>query len=125
MLTELEFKDKERIVQVKHMFTYVFNHNKKRGDWSIITIPTDTESVFVEQSYWIDDEAYEFYKERMSSFGFKQFPIIMEQLNQGIGLLVLYSFRKKFFLYNDDYTGGNLYVRIRDFDSRWMVESSG
>ena len=78
MLTINEFMDKERIVLVKHMFTYVFNHNKKRGDWSCVTIPTDTECAFVEQNFWDDDDAYEFYKERMSSFGFKQFPIIME-----------------------------------------------
>lgn len=77
MLTFEEFVDKNRIVLVKHGFTYVFNHGK-RGNWSIITVPTDTECTFVEQNYWLDEEAYEFYRERMSSFGFKQFPIIME-----------------------------------------------
>lgn len=80
MLTELEFMDKKRIVLVKSDHTYVFDHGD--GWWKISSIPVKTNKCLTIQSFYKEDddfeEAYEFYKERMESFGFKPFPIIME-----------------------------------------------
>lgn len=77
MLDQEEFKDKRRIILMKPLFTYVITKGCV-GDWRIHTIPVDTKCSIIEETFYIEDDAYEFYKERMESYGFKPFPIIVE-----------------------------------------------
>lgn len=77
MLTELEFAGKRHIVLDKTAEIYVME--RFDDGWKIVTISkwnglepeVNTEIVQ-------DCKAYEFYKERMESFGYRQFPIIEE-----------------------------------------------
>lgn len=79
MLTYEEFMDKRHIVLDKTNYTFVMN----RVDfiwqvWSIKRIENES-IIHMESKYGLTmSEAYDFYKDRMASYGFKQFPIIME-----------------------------------------------
>ena len=75
MLTEAEFKDKEVIILDKSQFVYIMIYGLTT--WKIVTISKSSLHE-VSEEYLYDEEAYEFYKERMESFGYKPFPIIME-----------------------------------------------
>lgn len=77
MLSELEFCGKRHIVLDKAAETYVMERFDK--GWKIITI-SKWNKLEPEVSTEIvhDCKAYEFYKERMESFGYRQFPIIEE-----------------------------------------------
>lgn len=75
MLTETEFKDKRHIVLDKEAEIYVMERFDK--GWKIVTISKwNVAEPEVSTEIVQNDEAWEFYKERMESFGYKQFPII-------------------------------------------------
>ena len=78
MLTELEFMDKKRILLDKPQATFVMNRNPD-GTWDVISLPKGN-YMLVNMHYTVykEEEAYEYYKERMESYGFRQFPILME-----------------------------------------------
>ena len=76
MLTEIEFKDRNHIILDKFNCTYIMN---REGEvWSLFEIEKQGSPAFVQSIGLTNDEAYEFYLERMSSYGFKTFPIIEE-----------------------------------------------
>lgn len=77
MLTELEFMDKIHIILDKFDTTYIMNRGKDNL-WEIHSIPKDMMVATQRPELVNSSDAYEFYKERMSSFGFKPFPIIEE-----------------------------------------------
>ena len=77
MLTELEFIGKRHIILDKTAETYIMERFDK--GWKIITIskwngPEPEVSTEIVQ----DCKAWEFYKERMESFGYKQFLVVEE-----------------------------------------------
>lgn len=78
MLEYEEFKDKSRIILMKPLFTYVMTKGYVGDYWRIHTIPVDVKRKINEEVFFIDNDAYEFYKERMESYGFRPFPIIIE-----------------------------------------------
>ena len=75
MLTFEEFKDKNVIILNKAQYVYIMMLGLTT--WTIISISKDSLHD-VSEEYLYDEEAYEFYKERMESYGFKSFPIIIE-----------------------------------------------
>lgn len=77
MLTELEFMDKKHIILDKFDTTYIMNKGKD-NIWEIHSIPKDTMVATQRPELVNSSDAYEFYMERMSSFGFRSFPIIEE-----------------------------------------------
>lgn len=77
MLSEIEFKDKNHIVLDKAQFTTVMNRNRD-GEWEVISLPRDYMLVNMNYTVLHEDEAYEYYRERMESYGFRQFPILVE-----------------------------------------------
>ena len=77
MLTEIEFMDKKHIILDKFDTTYIMNRNKDNL-WEIHSIPKDTMVATQKPELVNEEEAYVFYKERMGSFGYRQFPIIEE-----------------------------------------------
>ena len=78
MLSELEFRDKKHIVMDKADFTVIMNRNT-RGGWNVVMVPRKFSiSELSYYAYNTDIEAYEFYRARMESFGFKQFPVLTE-----------------------------------------------
>ena len=77
MLTEIEFMDKKHIILDKFDTTYIMNRNKDNL-WEIHSIPKDTMVATQKPELVNGSDAYEFYRERMSSFGFRPFPIIEE-----------------------------------------------
>ena len=75
MLTTVEFKDKSHIVMVKHNNTYVMNRNPD-GKWAVISLPKNCYMLEnMEYTVLDEDEAYNYYKERMASFGYRRFPV--------------------------------------------------
>lgn len=76
VLTKIEFKDKKHIVLDKFTCTYVMNREGEA--WALFEIEKQGSPAFVQSIGLTNDEAYEFYLERMASYGFKQFPIIEE-----------------------------------------------
>ena len=77
MLTEIEFKDVKHIVLDKKLETIIMNRNKDY-QWLIHEIPKDT-MVAAHKPILVDEEtAYLYYMERMQSFGFLQFPVLIE-----------------------------------------------
>ncbi len=82
MLTELEFQDKIHIVLDKSMETYIMNRVGTYWDrWLVISIRKNVSyenGSEIDRVFMDDSDAYAFYKERMQSYGFKQFPIIEE-----------------------------------------------
>lgn len=77
MLTQLDFIGKRHIVLDKAVETYVMERFDK--GWKIITISKwNGSEPEVSTEIVQDDKAWEFYKERMESFGFRPFPIIEE-----------------------------------------------
>jgi hypothetical protein len=78
MLDELTFKGKRHIVLDKFDATYIMN-KRNDGKWNVIIVPRKYSIAQSDSNvYENDDEAFEFYKARMESFGFKQFPVIEE-----------------------------------------------
>ena len=77
MLTELEFKGKKHIIMAKPAETIIMT--KKQGDyWEVYCISKRDDIYGHEETIFSEDDAYEYYMDRMESFGFKQFPIIVE-----------------------------------------------
>lgn len=77
MLTQLEFIGKRHIVLDKAVETYVMERFDK--GWKIVTISKWNKSEPEVSTEIVQDcKAWEFYKERMESFGYRQFPIIEE-----------------------------------------------
>ena len=82
MLDELSFKDAKHIIMDKTSFTYVMNRNG--SEWIVCTIPkiernnVPSYCLVAENSVMSNDEAYEFYRDRMDSFGYKKFPYVEE-----------------------------------------------
>lgn len=77
MLTQLEFIGKRHIVLDKAAETYVMERFDK--GWKIVTISKwNGSEPEVSTEIVQDDKAWEFYKERMASFGYRQFPVIEE-----------------------------------------------
>lgn len=75
MLTFEEFMDKNHIILDKCCETFILEKDYE-DKWHVFSIIRSA----CEFDHWIysDEEAYEFYKERMESYGFKRFPIIIE-----------------------------------------------
>lgn len=86
MLTETVFMEKRHILMDKATMTVIMNR-RSDGEWLCITIDKDvpygddyieiTKDV-MNCKFLDDSHAYEFYLERMESYGFKQFTIIVE-----------------------------------------------
>ena len=75
MLSYEDFKGKSHIVMVKHNSTYVMNRNPD-GKWAIIDLPKGCYMLENMRYFTLDeDEAFDFYKERMESFGYRRFPV--------------------------------------------------
>lgn len=74
MLTEIEFSDKRHIILDKATETIVMN--KGKDGWLIHEIPKDTMVAASKPELVCDGAAYEYYKERMESYGYRSFPII-------------------------------------------------
>lgn len=75
MLTEIEFMDKMSIILDKDQYVYTMVRIDKNW-WYVYTISRN----FKETPTWkmMDMEgAYEFYRERMESYGFKRFPVLI------------------------------------------------
>lgn len=78
MLSKSEFKDKKHIVMDKPRETVIMNR-RHGGGWNVVWVPK--EFSITELSYYAysdDDEAYEFYRERMESYGFRSFTVLTE-----------------------------------------------
>lgn len=75
MLTEIEFSDKRHVILDKATETIVMN--KGKDGWLIHEIPKDTMVAASRPELVCDGAAYEYYKERMESFAFRKFPIIV------------------------------------------------
>lgn len=78
MLTELEFRNMKHIVLDKLNCTYIMNKVEPGSAWALFEIEKDAVPVMVQSIGLLEDGAYEFYRERMASYGFKRFPIIEE-----------------------------------------------
>ena len=82
MLNEETFMGAKHIVMDKLSFTYVMNRNG--SEWIVCTIPkiernnVPSYCLVAENSVMSNDDAYEFYRERMESFGYKPFPYVEE-----------------------------------------------
>lgn len=77
MLTEVEFVGVKHIILDKPEYTYIMN----RGPlgWDVHTIPKNWGCIdLTDHESMSEDDAYEFYRERMESFGFKRFQVIVE-----------------------------------------------
>ena len=78
MLSEIEFKDVKHIVLDKPFETVIMNRNTK-GGWNVVMVPRKFSiSEMSYHTYNSDDEAYEFYRARMDSFGFRRFSVLTE-----------------------------------------------
>lgn len=78
MLSFEEFCGKKHIIMDKPLDTVIMNRNT-RGGWNVVMVPRKFS--ISEMSYYTyntDEEAYEFYRARMESFGFKPFPVLTE-----------------------------------------------
>ena len=75
MLSFEEFCDKKVIILDKAQYVYVMMFGLTT--WMVMSILKDS-TCSVSEEYLYDEEAYEFYKERMESYGYKPFPIIIE-----------------------------------------------
>ena len=78
MLTELEFMDKKRILLDKYGFTYVMQKTPD-GLWDVISLPKGN-YMLANMSYTalVEEEAYEYYRKRMESYGFRPFTVLVE-----------------------------------------------
>lgn len=77
MLSFEEFMDKKHIILDKAQFTTVMNRNRD-GEWEVISLPRDYMLVNMNYTVLHEDKAYEYYRERMESYGFRQFPILVD-----------------------------------------------
>lgn len=78
MLSEIEFKDVKHIVMDKAEYTVIMNRNTRDG-WNVVMIPRKYSiSNWSYHTYNNDDDAYDYYRARMQSFGFKPFPVLTE-----------------------------------------------
>ena len=77
MLIYEEFVDKKHLVLDKSVWTHIMN---KVGDkWQTFSIKRESEkSVIIRGEELSNEEAYDFYKERMASYGFRPFKILSE-----------------------------------------------
>lgn len=77
MLTENEFRTKRHLVLDKPNYTFIMN--RVPNAWVVYEIEKGIGSPLMVQSIGLtEDEAYEYYLERMASFGFRKFNIIEE-----------------------------------------------
>ena len=78
MLSEIEFSDKKHIIMDKFNSTIVMQKTPD-GQWDVISLPKNC-FMLVNMTYecMSEDEAYEYYKERMESYGYRTFPVLME-----------------------------------------------
>ena len=77
MLNYNEFMDKRHIILDKFDYTYIMNKGKD-DLWEIHSISKDTMVATQKPELVNREEAYEFYRERMESHGFRPFPVIEE-----------------------------------------------
>jgi hypothetical protein len=80
MLSEIEFMDKKHIVMDKPLETIIMNRQSGvyKG-WNVVMVPKKFSiTELSDYTYSNDDDAYEFYRERMESYGFKPFTVIAE-----------------------------------------------
>lgn len=78
MLSFEEFKGKKRILMDKFNFTIIMSKTPD-GNWDVISLPKNN-YMLVNMSYeaLVEEEAYEYYRERMESYGYRPFTIIVE-----------------------------------------------
>ena len=74
MLSEIEFVARRHIILDKADTTIIMN--KGKDGWLIHEIPKDTMVAASRPELVCDGAAYEYYKERMESYGYRRFPII-------------------------------------------------
>ena len=78
MLEYEEFQGKRHIVLDKSEFTVIMNRNTK-GGWNVIMVPRRFSiSEISYYTYVREDEAYNFYRARMESFGYRKFPVLTD-----------------------------------------------
>lgn len=77
MLTYDDFRDKKHIIMDKPQFTVVMNKNDD-GLWDVISLPKIHMLTNMNYSNLCENDAYEYYRCRMQSFGFRPFQIIAE-----------------------------------------------
>lgn len=75
MLSFEDFKDKEVIILDKPQYVYIMMYGLTT--WRVVSVSKGSWQE-VNEEYLYDEDAYEFYKERMESYGYKSFPIIIE-----------------------------------------------
>ncbi|MBP5597840.1 MAG: hypothetical protein J6Y02_20900 [Pseudobutyrivibrio sp.] len=76
MLSYSEFMDKKTLILNKSIETYVFNKDKNLDRWYVYTI--NKMDCDFSCHIFDNEEAHAFYCDRMSSFGYKQFPVMYE-----------------------------------------------
>lgn len=78
MLSEIEFKDKKHIIMDKFNSTTVMQKTPD-GKWDVITLPKNC-YMLVNMTYdnVSEDKAYECYRNRMESYKFRDFPVLVE-----------------------------------------------
>ena len=76
MLTYEEFTDKKTVILNKNLEVIIFN--KSEGRWLIYVISKSSYGHGVFFVDLFDEKAYEYYKEKMASYGFRQFEILTE-----------------------------------------------
>lgn len=83
MLTENEFKDKRCIILDKPNSVYVMHRTMDLTSiwqWYVYEIEKHSNrfNLTAVGEVMTEESAFEFYKERMESYGFKPFPVIVE-----------------------------------------------
>lgn len=77
MLTFEEFMGKTHLVLDKAEWTHIIN--KVKNGWQVFSISRKSAKPLIIQGEELnDEEAYDFYKERMASYGFKPFKVLSE-----------------------------------------------
>ena len=78
MLSIIEFIDKKHLILDKEKFTVIMSRRSGTNIWTVVEIPRDRIRDWTYHTYDNDQDAYDYYRERMESYGFKPFPIIVE-----------------------------------------------
>ena len=76
MLSFEEFMDKKQIILNKSIETYIFNKDTNNNRWCVYTI--NKMDCDFSCHIFDNEEAHAFYCNRMSSFGYKKFPVMYE-----------------------------------------------
>ena len=83
MLTELEFMDKKCIILDKTNYVHVMHRTMSSTSiwqWYVYDIEKHSNrfNLTITGEVMTEENAYEYYKDRMESYGYKPFPVIVE-----------------------------------------------